>query len=84
MNQSCGEKSKEELDAKFGEGNCTFIFCDVSDADALKGKRRCGVSAPTDHTLLTPFQLNREVAAARKTMETFIVLTNQKRGLGDD
>lgn len=37
MNQSCGEKCKEELDAEFGEGNCIFIFCDVSSGDALKG-----------------------------------------------
>lgn len=38
MNQSSGEKCKEELDAEFGEGNCTFTVCDVSNGDALKGK----------------------------------------------
>ncbi|XP_056892924.1 15-hydroxyprostaglandin dehydrogenase [NAD(+)] [Takifugu flavidus] len=36
MNQSCGEKCKEELDLEFGEGNCTFTVCDVSNGDALR------------------------------------------------
>lgn len=40
MNKSCGEKCKEELDAEFGEGNCTFTVCDVSNADALKGNAK--------------------------------------------
>lgn len=44
VNQSCGQTSKEQLDAEFGEGNCAFIACDVSNEDALKGNAR---DAPT-------------------------------------
>ncbi|CAG06100.1 unnamed protein product, partial [Tetraodon nigroviridis] len=36
LNPSCGEACKAELDAEFGEGNCIFIPCDVSNGDALK------------------------------------------------
>lgn len=38
LNKACGEESKTELDAMFGEGNCYFIPCDVSNGDALRGK----------------------------------------------
>lgn len=55
MNQSCGEKCKEQLDAEFGEGNCTFISCDVSNGDALKGKtedrREHSFRPPAVHSL---------------------------------
>lgn len=37
LNKTCGEECKKELDAEFGEGNCTFIQCDVSNGDALRG-----------------------------------------------
>lgn len=37
QNQSCGETCKKQLDAEFGGGNCSFIACDVSNGDALKG-----------------------------------------------
>lgn len=37
LNQICGEECKTQLDAEFGEGNCIFIQCDVSNGDALKG-----------------------------------------------
>nr|XP_019964783.1 PREDICTED: 15-hydroxyprostaglandin dehydrogenase [NAD(+)] isoform X2 [Paralichthys olivaceus] len=36
LNKTCGEECKTHLDAEFGEGNCTFIQCDVSDGDSLK------------------------------------------------
>ncbi|KAG7235898.1 hypothetical protein INR49_002096 [Caranx melampygus] len=36
LNKACGEKCKAQLDAEFGEGNCTFIQCDVSNGDALR------------------------------------------------
>ncbi|XP_077936328.1 15-hydroxyprostaglandin dehydrogenase [NAD(+)] isoform X2 [Gasterosteus aculeatus] len=36
LNKACGEESKTELDAMFGEGNCYFIPCDVSNGDALR------------------------------------------------
>ncbi|XP_058495487.1 15-hydroxyprostaglandin dehydrogenase [NAD(+)] isoform X1 [Solea solea] len=36
LNQSSGEECKKQLDAEFGEGNCSFIQCDVSDGNALK------------------------------------------------
>ncbi|CAB1455928.1 unnamed protein product [Pleuronectes platessa] len=36
LNKICGEECKTHLDAEFGEGNCTFIQCDVSDGDSLK------------------------------------------------
>ncbi|XP_023155242.1 15-hydroxyprostaglandin dehydrogenase [NAD(+)] [Amphiprion ocellaris] len=35
LNQACGEQCKEQLDAEFGEGNSSFIQCDVSDGNAL-------------------------------------------------
>lgn len=37
LNKACGEECKAQLDAEFGEGNCTFISCDVSNGDALRG-----------------------------------------------
>ena len=37
LNKTCGEECKAQLDAEFGEGNCTFISCDVSNGDALRG-----------------------------------------------
>lgn len=37
LNKTCGEECQAHLDAEFGEGNCTFIQCDVSDGDSLKG-----------------------------------------------
>lgn len=37
LNKTCGEECKTQLDAEFGEGNCTFIQCDVSIGDALRG-----------------------------------------------
>ncbi|GLD61140.1 15-hydroxyprostaglandin dehydrogenase [NAD(+)] [Lates japonicus] len=36
LNKTCGEECKTQLDAEFGEGNCTFIQCDVSIGDALR------------------------------------------------
>ncbi|XP_037328640.1 15-hydroxyprostaglandin dehydrogenase [NAD(+)] [Pungitius pungitius] len=36
LNKTCGEESKTELDALFGEGNCCFIACDVSNGEALR------------------------------------------------
>uniref|UniRef100_A0A4W6CY39 15-hydroxyprostaglandin dehydrogenase [NAD(+)] n=1 Tax=Lates calcarifer TaxID=8187 RepID=A0A4W6CY39_LATCA len=29
LNKTCGEECKTQLDAEFGEGNCTFIQCDM-------------------------------------------------------
>lgn len=40
LNKTCGEQCKDELDSEFGEGNCTFIQCDVSNGDALRGDER--------------------------------------------
>lgn len=37
LNKTCGEECKAQLDAEFGEGNCTFISCDVTNGDALRG-----------------------------------------------
>ena len=37
LNKTCGEECKAQLDVEFGEGNCTFISCDVSNGDALRG-----------------------------------------------
>lgn len=37
LNKTCGEECKAQLDAQFGEGNSTFISCDVTDGDALRG-----------------------------------------------
>lgn len=84
MNQSCGEKCKEQLDAEFGEGNCTFISCDVSNGDALKGNAADAVNIPSGHALLTLFQLKRELASTRKTIYTFIISAKQIPGLCDD
>lgn len=42
LNKTCGEECKTQLDTEFGEGNCTFILCDVSDGDALRGISSCG------------------------------------------
>uniref|UniRef100_A0A8C6KB82 15-hydroxyprostaglandin dehydrogenase n=1 Tax=Nothobranchius furzeri TaxID=105023 RepID=A0A8C6KB82_NOTFU len=36
LNKTCGEQCKAQLDAEFGEGQCTFIQCDVSNGDALR------------------------------------------------
>ncbi|XP_037620775.1 15-hydroxyprostaglandin dehydrogenase [NAD(+)] isoform X2 [Sebastes umbrosus] len=36
LNKTCGEECKAQLDAEFGEGNCNFIPCDVSNGDALR------------------------------------------------
>lgn len=36
LNKACGEQCKAQLDTEFGEGNCTFIQCDVSNGDALQ------------------------------------------------
>lgn len=36
LNKTCGEECKAQLDAEFGEGNCAFIPCDVSNGDALR------------------------------------------------
>lgn len=36
LNKICGEECKAQLDAEFGEGNCAFIPCDVSNGDALR------------------------------------------------
>ncbi|XP_028272648.1 15-hydroxyprostaglandin dehydrogenase [NAD(+)] [Parambassis ranga] len=35
LNKACGEECKVQLDTEFGEGNCVFLQCDVSDGDAL-------------------------------------------------
>lgn len=40
LNEACGEECKVQLDAEFGQGQCIFIQCDVSDGDALRGERR--------------------------------------------
>ena len=53
LNKSCGEECKAQLDAEFGEGNCTFIPCDVCNGDALRGTTVCReISADNDHLLL--------------------------------
>ncbi|XP_073698868.1 15-hydroxyprostaglandin dehydrogenase [NAD(+)] isoform X2 [Garra rufa] len=36
LNQSVGEECKSDLDGKFGEDNCIFIQCDVTDAGKLR------------------------------------------------
>uniref|UniRef100_A0A3P8NQT5 15-hydroxyprostaglandin dehydrogenase n=1 Tax=Astatotilapia calliptera TaxID=8154 RepID=A0A3P8NQT5_ASTCA len=36
LNKDLGEECKAQLDAEFGEGNCTFIECDVANGDALR------------------------------------------------
>lgn len=36
LNQSVGEECKSDLDKQFGENNCIFIQCDVTDAVTLK------------------------------------------------
>lgn len=41
LNKTSGEECKAQLDAEFGEGNCTFISCDVSNGDALRGNTAC-------------------------------------------
>ena len=37
QNQEVGHECQVQLDAKYGEGNCTFIQCDITDGDKLKG-----------------------------------------------
>jgi hypothetical protein len=37
LNQSVGEECKKILDGEFGDGNCIFIQCDVTDRLKLKG-----------------------------------------------
>lgn len=37
LNKDLGEECKAQLDSEFGEGNCTFIECDVANGDALRG-----------------------------------------------
>lgn len=52
LNRSCGEECKAQLDAEFGEGSCSFIQCDVSNGDALRGEtaeRHRGVTYTTRH-----------------------------------
>lgn len=63
VNQSCGQTCKEQLDAEFGEGNCTFIACDVSNEDALKGNAQD--EPPT--LLLTHFQAKEGSCFKKKT-----------------
>uniref|UniRef100_A0A1A7X3T3 15-hydroxyprostaglandin dehydrogenase [NAD(+)] n=1 Tax=Iconisemion striatum TaxID=60296 RepID=A0A1A7X3T3_9TELE len=36
LNKTSGEQCKAQLDAEFGEGQCTFIQCDVSNGEALR------------------------------------------------
>lgn len=78
MNQSCGEKSKEQLDAEFGEGNCTFIVCDVSNGDALKGNggegRRTRGRFPPPRQWGSCFREERRCtdAASRRTNRTML------------
>ncbi|XP_048052661.1 15-hydroxyprostaglandin dehydrogenase [NAD(+)] isoform X1 [Megalobrama amblycephala] len=36
LNQSVGEECKSDLDGQFGEDNCVFIQCDVTDGGKLK------------------------------------------------
>ncbi|XP_076001417.1 15-hydroxyprostaglandin dehydrogenase [NAD(+)] [Genypterus blacodes] len=36
MNQTLGDEYKAQLDSEFGEGNCNFIQCDVSNGDMLR------------------------------------------------
>ncbi|XP_061763263.1 15-hydroxyprostaglandin dehydrogenase [NAD(+)] [Nerophis ophidion] len=43
LNKICGEECKSQLDAEFGEGNSTFIQCDVSDGDSLRDAFRSTV-----------------------------------------
>ncbi len=38
LNQSVGEECKSDLDGQFGEDNCVFMQCDVTDAGKLRGK----------------------------------------------
>ena len=38
LNKTSGEECKTQLDAEFGEDNCIFIQCDITNGDALKGK----------------------------------------------
>ncbi|MEQ2158931.1 hypothetical protein GOODEAATRI_017205, partial [Goodea atripinnis] len=37
LNEILGEQCKAQLDAEFGEGKSTFIQCDVTHGDALRG-----------------------------------------------
>ena len=37
LNQGVGVDCQAQLDATYGEGNCTFIQCDITDGDKLKG-----------------------------------------------
>ncbi|XP_010886554.1 15-hydroxyprostaglandin dehydrogenase [NAD(+)] [Esox lucius] len=36
LNQTVGEACKKDLDGKFGDGNCIFIQCDVTDKSKLQ------------------------------------------------
>ncbi|CAL8333283.1 unnamed protein product [Merluccius merluccius] len=36
LNQEVGCECKVQLDTEYGEGNCTFIQCDITDGDTLK------------------------------------------------
>ena len=60
LNKTCGEECKTQLDAEFGAGNCTFIQCDVSNGDALRGNTACRtvIRAITDTcAFYTPYYL---------------------------
>lgn len=84
LNPSCGEACKAELDAEFGEGNCIFIPCDVSNGDALKGKDEWERSF---QALLTSSQLNRKwlrlekqptpLLSRRSRTEVFVVIHSE-------
>lgn len=37
LNQCVGEECKRDLDGQYGEDNCVFIQCDVTDAGKLEG-----------------------------------------------
>lgn len=36
LNQAVGDECKAQLDAQFGQGNCSFFQCDVTDEDTLR------------------------------------------------
>lgn len=38
LNHLVGEKCKKDLDQEFGEENCIFIQCDVTQREKLRGK----------------------------------------------
>lgn len=68
LNKALGEECKAQLDAEFGEGNCTFIECDVANGDALRGNyagRAVRLEKRADVTLVKAFGLSVRLAAVQ-------------------